>query len=411
MNDLVVAVDVGTSKVSCIAAGVDKKGQVEALSLAYSPVNGMDRGSVVDAEAVALTVNSVIGKVERHLGIQAREIYCGVGGLHVSSMTGQGIQPLVPGNRAVKRQDVHQVLGHSRQIPLPANREQIIAVPREYVLDGQRGIQDPVGLRGSRLEVKTHIVTGASDAIDRLEKVLSDSGSRRVMGMIPTSMASGLGLLSAHAAELGAVVIDIGAGKTDVAIFADGVLAYQGVVKIGADHFSHDICQLLKTDFIEAERLKSEFGSVVPGEIEAEDMVLVTQEGVEAQRSMKRPMLAEILESRAKELFSFVGGKLEESGLLGSTKQLVITGGGSQLVGMDLVATELLPFSQAKLQSPKVSGKFAKQVASPNLSTVVGIARYAMETGEDDLAPVSGFSNWKDRISTLKKSIGLGSKS
>ncbi len=411
MNDMVIAVDVGTSKVACLAAAVDKKGQVEAISLSYSPVNGMDRGTIVDAELVTQTVNSVIGKVERHLGLQATSVFCGVGGAHLTSMNGQGIQPLVPSNRAVKRQDVHQVVGHSRQMLLPPSREQILAVPREFVLDGQRGISEPVGLRGSRLEVVTHIVTGASAEIDRMEQVLSNGGTRKVIGMIPTAMGSGLGVLSAHAAELGAVVIDIGAGKTDVAVFADGVLAYQGVIKIGADHFSHDICQLLKTSFDEAERLKLEHGLAFSADVSSDEMILVSQEGVAEQRSMKRKMLCEILESRGKELFAHVGQKLDESGAIGSAKQLVLTGGGSLLGGLDRVAVELLPFSQAKLQSPKVSGKFSKQVASPNLSTVVGIARYAMESGEDDLAPVSGFSSWKDRISTLRKSIGLGGKS
>lgn len=409
MSDLTIAVDVGTSKVACVAAGIDKKGNLEVVSLAYGASAGVSRGMIQDVEAVSHAVNEVVGKVERHLSVSITNVWCGIGGAHLESASGQGITEISPPGRLIKRQDLHHVVNHSRQMLLPADREQVLAVPREYVVDGQRGISDPIGLKGSRFEVVSHIITGSSSEVDRMEEVISGS-ERRVMGMIPTALASGLGVLSQDAMELGAVVLDIGAGKTDVAVFSEGVLAYQGCVRIGADHFSQDICQLLKTDFDEAERLVMEFGSANSQLISPDETVNVTQYDQVGPRPMKRKMLSEILESRAKEIFQHVDSKLDESGLRSRAKQLVLTGGGADLAGITNCAEEVLGFSQVRGVFPKVTGPFVRQVASPNLSTVVGIARYAMESGEDDLAPVSGVSSWKDRISTLKKSLGFGKK-
>ncbi len=410
MSELVVAVDLGTSKAACVVADVGSKGGLEVVSLAYGPSAGVERGVVTDVASATTAVDSVVGKVERHLGTKVDQVWCSIGGAHLHSVTGQGLLPIYPPQRVLKRQDVHQVLNHSRQVLISPSAEQVLALPREFVVDGQHGISDPVGLRAGRLEVLTHVITGGKAEIAAMEAAVSGQ-SRRVVGMVPSALASGLGVLSQEMMDLGTLMVDIGATTTEVGIFVDGALAYQAVVKIGSDHFSHDIAQLLHTTFAEAERLKTEEGSVYTRSVEADDSVMVNQEEHSGPRPMKRKMLCEILESRGNELCQFVAAKIAESGVSQSEiKSVVLTGGGSLIDGCAELFAENLGVSSPRIVQPKVAGSFAKQVASPMLSTVVGVARYALEAGEDDLAPVSGFSSWKERISTLSKKLWFGEK-
>ena len=410
MSELIVAVELGTSKVACLAADSGDSGELEVTSMAYAPSRGMDRGEIVDAEALSEVLESVVSKVERHLGAKIEKVWCAIGGPHLQSVNGQGLSPIYPAARVIKRQDLHQVVKHSRQLVLPPDREQILAVPREFMLDGQRGISDPVGLRGSRLEVVTNVVTGDRTTIAKYEKIVAGE-SRKVVGMVPSPLGSGLGVLSQELMDLGSVVIDIGAGKTDVAVFSDGAFSFQSVIKVGADHYTHDIAQLLQTDFDEAERLKTEIGSVVSADVDKDEVVEVKQEGHAKPRQMKRKMLCEILESRGKEHCQIIGKVLNESGVdLSHVKSIVLTGGGSLIDGCPQLFEENLPFGKPRIVQPRVTGPFAKQAASPTLSTVVGIARYALESGDDDLAPISGFSSWKERISTISKKLWFSEK-
>lgn len=410
MSEFVVAVDLGTSKVACVAAELDEKGAMHVLSLAYGASQGVERGVVTDPAAAAASVESSLGKIERHLGTEIRRVWCSVGGNHLMSHVGQGMLPIYPAARPIKRQDVHQVLHHSRQVLLPPDSEQVLAVPREFVLDGERGIADPVGLRGSRLEVSTHIVTGGRIETEAAEEAVTGP-TRRLAGMVPSGLASGLGVLSQEAMDLGAVVIDIGAGKTDMAVFMDGAFVFNGVVRVGSDHFSHDIAQLLKTDFDEAERLKTEYGDLDPSVVDPGETVGVTQADHDGPRPMKRQTLCEILESRGNELCQLLAAKFEESGFdPKAMKTVVLTGGGSKLSGTVKLFSENMPLAKPKLAHPKVQGRFSKQVATPMLSAVVGVARYALHDEGEELAPVSGLSTWKDRISTIGKKLWFGEK-
>lgn len=410
MSDVIVAVDLGTSKAACVVAGAGPKGGLEVLSLAYGPSVGVEKGSVVDSAAASTAVDSVVGKVERHLGTKVSQVWCTVGGAHLKSVVGKGLLPIYPPQRVLKRQDLHQVLSHSRQVLISPDDEQVLALPTEFIVDGQRGIADPVGLRAGRLEVSTHIVAGSRAETEALERAVG-GGTRRVVGMVPGALASGLGVLSQDMMEMGTVLVDIGAATTSVGVFVDGVLVFQGVIKVGGDHFSHDIAQLLHTSFEEAERLKSEEGSVYAAGVNGEDSVMVTQEEHSTPRPMKRKMLCEIMESRGKELCEFVAAKVGESGVgTGALKSLVLTGGGSLTMGTEELFGENLGFGTVKLAAPRVDGAFAKQVSTPMLSAVVGTARYALEAGTDELAPVSGLSSWKERISTLGQKLWFGEK-
>ncbi|MCB0825673.1 MAG: cell division protein FtsA [Armatimonadetes bacterium] len=401
-NDQVAVVDLGTSKVACLVANVTEEGKLAVESLAYAPSQGVAKGEIVDADAAAQSVEKVVSKVERHLNRDLNQLWASISGSHLQSQAGQGAVPIYPAGRILRRQDIHQVIRHSRQQLMPPEYEQIMAVPREYKVDGERVSEEPVGRPANRLDVVTHIVTGNSDTVELMERTVG-FGGRATMGLAPCSLASGLGVLSKHAAEMGAVVIDLGAGKTDLAIFVEGAYAFQSVIKVGADHVTSDIMQLLKTDWDEAERLKSEEATALFEEIDKNDVVQISQVDANGQRNMQKRVLCEIVGSRVHELAKHINQSLENSGFDQSElKHLVLTGGGALLPGIAEVFAAETQFKNPRIVQPRVAGKFAKQVASPTLSTIVGLARYALESGEQDLAPVSGFSDWKDRISTIK---------
>ena len=392
----IVVLDLGSSKVAAIAARIGEAGRLEVLSLAYGPSRGVSKGTVTDMEEAAKAIDDAIAKIERHLRFRVEEIWLNVPTSTMLSLTGQAVSPLYPSPRPIKRQDVHQVLTQSKKLLIPDDREIVWSVPREYVVDGQRHIHHPTGVSGSRLEVVTHIVTAAIKPVDEAEKAIK-AGRRSIAGMVPASLASGFAVLSQEGRDLGAVVVDVGGGKTEVGVFIDGAYAYQAVVPIGGINVSRDIQQLLHTDFDEAERLKADYSSALPDTVSKSETVDVMQDG--QLRPMQRYVLCQIVESRMREIFEHVGAQLDKSGLeAGLPKMAVLTGGGSILKGTEELFEKTLPHFKCKVAQPKVDGKFAGQVASPMLSTAVGVARYALESEGEELAPVSGLSGWQDRI-------------
>lgn len=392
----IVVLDLGSSKVAAIAARMSDAGRLEVLSLAYVQSRGISKGGVTDLEEAAKAIDDVLGKIERHLKFRVEDVWTNVPTFAMLSLTGQAVAPLYPSPRAIKRQDVHQVLTNSKKLLIPDDRETVWAVAREYIVDGQRHIHHPTGLQGSRLEVVTHVVTAVTEQIDVAEQAVSAS-RRTVAGMVPASLASGYATLSKDGRDLGAVIVDVGGGKTEVGVFIDGAYAYQAVVPIGGINVSRDIQQLLHTDFDEAERLKADYSSALPDTVSKTETVDVMQQG--QIRPMQRYVLCQIVESRMREIFEHVGAQLEKSGLEGGLpKMAVLTGGGSILRGTEELFEKTLPQFKCKVAQPKVEGKFAGQVASPMLSTAVGIARYSLESEGEELAPVSGLSGWQDRI-------------
>ncbi len=396
-GNTVVALDIGTSKVAAVAAVNSAEG-LEVVSLAYMPSAGVKKGTIEDLASNATVVDDVLTKIERHLRFKIENVWLNVPSGGLLSMNGQAVQHLYPSPRAVKRQDVHSLIQQSRKIALPPDRETVLAIPRDFLVDGARHSRQPIGVSSSRLECVTHIVSAPSGHIVSAERTVQ-AGNRKVAGMVPAAMASGLGVLTPEGRDLGAVLVDIGGGKTDIGVFVDGVLAFQSVVPIGGSNVTRDIQQLLQTDFDEAERLKAEFAVAVSGNVSKNETVDVTQVGQDHARPMQRVVLCQIVESRLKEIFDHVGHALEQSGLGPDIpKMAVLTGGGSILAGTeDLFALHLGHF-KCKVAQPKVVGRFKSQVSSPMLSTAVGVARYSMESEGDEFAPVSGVSSWKDRV-------------
>lgn len=401
LQDAVVALEIGSAKIAALVARPDAKGRLEVISLAYGPASGFERWRIVDEEAAAASVENVVGKLERHLQVPIKRLYLGFSTPSMESLTGLAMTPIFPAGRAIKRQDIHTLVQSSRRATLRSDSGQILALPRHFLIDGRKVHLPPEGMGAEKLEVETHIVICPETELAQIESLVS-SGGREVLGLVPAGLASGLGTLSSDGLELGATVVDIGAERTSVGVFLEGGFAYQAVVPMGSAFITRDIMQLLSVEWDEAERLKCEEGEAWSAGIEDSDRVMVTQMGMSESRPMQKKVLAEIIESRVREIFNQVADSLEKFTPMEELPiMVVLTGGGSILKGTEQLCEEILHGKRCKVAQPKVAGRFSGQVASPMLATIVGVARYALESDEAELAPISGSSSWRDRFRTL----------
>jgi cell division protein FtsA len=397
--------DLGTTKAVCMAARSNDKGDIVVEGLAVVPCSAVQKGAVVDAEAAATAIDDAAAQVERMIGGPVDSLTVLVSGPHLASVNSQGFAPIYPNTRAVRRDDVLQVIGHSRQVVMPADREQIMAVPREFRIDGQRGVSRPIGMTGGRLEVVTHIVTGQSAVLQTLDRAVTMAG-RQVEQMVVGPLASGLGVATTKEAEQGCLVVDIGGNSTDVAWLDGGSVAFLASLQVGSAHATRDVAALVKTTEAEAERLKLESGAAIARLVGAAEAVTVTQLGSSEARPMQRRVLCEIIESRMREVASLVRRQIEQSGARALPPAIVVTGGGSQLPGVAELFAEALGGGTARTASPTVSGPQRRLAETPGMAAAVGAARFCLEGDELEFAPVAGFSNWKDKIRTLRSLLG-----
>jgi cell division protein FtsA len=405
-GNLVTVLDLGSTKAVCLAVESDADGQVKVVGMGTEPMRGVRRGVVAEIDEAARSIDNAVRKVQQMIGQEVGSLIVGIGGTHLEGVISQGFVPIYPRSRSITREDVLQVVNHSRQHILPPDREQIQAIPREFRIDGQRDIPRPIGMSGGRLEVVTYLVTGQVTHVQNIEKALS-MGGRKVEQMVLQPLASGLGVLTQEELELNSVVVDIGGGVTDVGIFSKGSILHSACLPIGGQLVTSDLSKLLKTTPEEAERLKTRFGAACARLVSESESVDVMQLGQTQARPLQRRVLCEIIESRMRELAQMVRQQIERSGLVGMLPGgVVLTGGGSLLPGSDKLFEEVLKHVRVRTAEPGIGGSFSSAEIPNGMAAAVGLARFAIQCGEDDLAPASGVGTWKERIRGIKALFG-----
>ncbi|HSI72346.1 MAG TPA: cell division protein FtsA, partial [Fimbriimonas sp.] len=316
-QDSVAVLDLGSTKAVCVAASIDEKGTVKIDAVASTPCNALKKGVLMEPSEASRCIEVVADRVAKETGRSIDSLVVGFGGAQFECLTGQGLKHVVPKGRLVTHQDVLEVVNHSQSLVLPAGKEQVQAVPREFRVDGEREVQKPVGMPASKLEVFTCVVAGETAALDAYDKAVKGAG-REIEQFVLTPLASGLGVLTPEEMDLGALVIDLGGGVTTVAAFKGGSIAYAGSIPAGSNYVTSDISQLLKTSLEEAERLKVTYGGAYAGVIPDTERVDVMQAGQTVARPMQRKVLCEIIESRMREIAKLVLHHAEKSGLYAS---------------------------------------------------------------------------------------------
>jgi len=373
-GEVLVGLDVGTSKVACVIAEVGGDGKVDVIGMGRHPSRGMRKGVVTNIEATIEAIGHAVQEAEAMSGIEVRSVITGIAGAHIESRSSHGV--VRTRHDEVTPEDVQRVIDAAKAMKLPEDRQVLHVLPQQFIIDGQDGVPDPVGMSGVRLEVDVHVITAAASAVQNLIKCCTRCGLD-VVDVVLEQLASAEAVLSDDEREMGVAVIDIGGGTTDVAVFLDGAIRYTGVVPIAGDHMTRDLVVGLRTATKAAEELKIRHGACLVELSDAEEVVEVPSVGGRPPRQVPRQVIAQILDARVHELFEYVRMELSKSNyyeLLSGG--VVLTGGASQLPGMLAVAEDVLGL-QARLGRPQGVGGLSDVVAHPEYATSVGLLLYA----------------------------------
>lgn len=387
MGDLVVGLDVGTSKI-CTLVGEVRADDIFVVGVGIEPSRGMKKGIVNDMESLTAAISASVHKAEKSSGYDISRAFVSVAGNHIASISSRGMVGIT-GQRAVNREDLDKALEAARAIAIPHNREVLHVVPRSYSLDGQERVRSPIGMHGFRLEMEAHIITASSTALANLEESVQNAGVI-VDRFILNPLASGHVVLTPEEKEMGVVVIDIGGGTTDLAIFIEGTVWHVAVISVGGDHLTNDITHWMHVPFDEAELVKIQHGSAQKRAVGLAETFVVQPFGEGMPTEFQRHDLAEVIEYRVIELFELVQREIKRSGYHGLLRAgAVITGGSSQLPGIREIAQETLGFP-VRLAKPERLTGMADALRNPSYSTSVGLLGLGLEM---DAAESGGHSN------------------
>lgn len=379
-QNLIVGLDIGTTKICCIVADLQRDGRLDIIGIGTHPSRGLKKGVVIDIDSTVESMRMAVEEAEMMAGVEIHMVYAGIAGSHIrgGNSIGGGHHP----DGEVTQRDVQRVLDAARAHNIPMDREIIHIIPQEYILDGQDGIREPMGMSGVRLEARVHIVTGAVASAQNIIKCANRCGLD-VADIILEQLASAEAVLMPDEKELGVCLLDIGGGTTDIAIFADGHIKHTAVLAIGGDHITNDIAVGLRTPTREADMIKRKFGCALASMVNPEETIEVPSIGDRKPRSLARHILAEIVEPRVEEMFTLVNREIARSGFAEMiTAGIVLTGGSSITEGMVELAEEVFN-KPVRRGPPRGIGGLSDVVASPVFATSVGLVLYASRFDKD----------------------------
>ena len=397
-KNLVVGLDIGTSKIVAIVAEVGPEGELNVIGLGTQPSRGLKRGVVVNIEATMASIQRVLEEAELMADCRIGAVTTGIAGSHIRSLNSSGMVAIKEGE--VAQADIDRVIETAKAIAIPNDQQILHILPQEFIIDGQDGVREPLGMSGVRLEVKVHIVTGAVSAVENIAKCVRRCGIE-LTDIVLQPLASAAAVLNDDEQELGVCLMDIGGGTTDIAVFAGGAIRHTAVIPIAGDQVTNDIAMTLRTPTKEAEELKIRHGCALRQLADANDVVEVPGVGDRAPRKLSRPMLAEVIEPRIEELYTLVQSELRRSGfeeLLSSG--IVITGGTSMLQGMAELGEEVFHLP-CRIGVPAYMGGLADVVRSPRYSTAIGLLMHGRDQrmrAEAARAQVRGIGGVAERM-------------
>lgn len=375
-KNLIVSLDIGTSKIAAIVGEVSADRQIEIIGYGSHPSKGLKRGVVVNIETTVQSIQRAVEEAELMAGCQIHSAFTGIAGNHIKSLTSHGIVAIR--DNEVSQVDIDRVLDAARAVAIPADQKILHVLPQEFIIDSQNGIREPIGMSGVRLESKVHLVTGAVSAAQNIVKCVRKCGLE-VADIILEQLASSYAVLSDDEKDLGVCLLDIGGGTTDIAVFIDGAIRYTAVIPIAGDQVTNDIAVALRTPTTSAEQVKIKYGCAMADLASHQDKFEVPGIGTRPDRELSRRDLAEVIEPRYEELFRLVRAELERSGFKHLIPAgLVITGGSAKTEGCIDLAESIFDMP-ARLGSPKSVKGLQDVVGDPSYSTGIGLLLYGLE--------------------------------
>lgn len=375
-ENIIVGLDLGTTKVCAIVGEVKEAGRVDIIGIGISPSHGLKKGVVVNIDSTVESVKKAVQEAELMAGVQIDSVYVGISGSHIKGINSRGVVAIK--NREVCQADVARVIDAARAVNIPMDQQILHVLPQEFIIDDQDGIKDPLGMYGVRLEAKVHIITGAVTSIQNIIKSCSRAGLR-VNDLVLQPLASSNAVLTQEERDLGVVVMDIGGGTTDTALFLEGSLWHTEVLPIGGNHLTNDIAIGLRTPASEAEKIKIKYGCALSSLVKPEEGLDVPSVGGRPPRQLSRQILAEIIEPRVEELFSMVQQRLKKTGFEDMfASGIVLTGGTALMEGIQEAAERFLGLP-IRRGTPKNIGGLMDVVNSPIYATGVGLVLFGSE--------------------------------
>ncbi|MCX7672898.1 MAG: cell division protein FtsA [Thiobacillaceae bacterium] len=381
-KDLIVGLDIGTSKIVALVAEVTPEGGINIVGMGSAPSRGLKKGVVVNIETTVAAIQRALEEAELMANCKITQVYAGISGSHVRSLNSHGMVPIR--DREVTQADIERVIETARAVNISADQQILHVLPQEFIIDGQEGVREPQGMSGVRLEVKVHIVTGAVSAAQNIVKCVRRCGLE-VRDLILQPLASALAVLNDDEKDLGVCLVDIGHGTTDIAVFTRGAIQHTAVIPIAGEQITNDIAMTLRTPTREAEDLKIRHG-VALRQLAPRDMIEVPGIGERSSRMLSIQTLSEVIEPRVEELYSLIQAELRRSGFEEQISSgLVLTGGSSGMRGMVELAEEVFHMP-VRVGVPDYIGGLSERVRNPRYATSVGLLLVGLEKHEVEQA-------------------------
>lgn len=374
-GNLIVGLDLGTTKTCALVGEVHKEG-IDVIGFGSTPSKGLRKGVVISIESTVDSINKVMEEAELMSGCKISGVYTGIAGSHIRGFNSHGVIGIKDGE--VTKHDINRVIEAAKAIAIPLDREIIHILPQEFVVDGQNGINDPLGMSGVRLETNVHMVTGLASSAQNIVKCANRNGLA-VKELVLQPLASSESTLEEDERELGVVLVDIGGGTTDIAFLKGGSIRYTSVLALGGDHITSDIAVGLRTSLTQAEELKVKYGSTVYSHTVKDETLDVTFMGGSNPRKVSRQFLCQIINSRIEEIFKLVHKEILKTGYRDLVAPgVVLTGGTSLLDGIAETAEQILNLP-VRVGYPNTVGGLSEIVKSPVYATAVGLLLYGMK--------------------------------
>ncbi len=380
-RNLLVALDVGTSKIVTLVAEITAEDTLELIGMGSHPSRGLKKGVVVNMESTVNAIQRSLEEAELMADAKIKDVITGIAGSHIKSFNSHGMVAIK--DKEVQQYDIDRVIETARAVNIPMEQQVLHILEQEFIIDGQGGVRQPLGMSGMRLEVKVHIVTGAVSAAQNIMKCVRRCGLE-VRDLMLQPLASADAVLLEDERDLGVCLVDIGGGTTDMAVFTEGAIKHTSVIPIAGDQITNDIAMALRTPTRDAEELKIAHGVALRQLASSAEMIEVPGVGDRGPRELSRQTLAEVIEPRVEELYSLIQRELRSSGLEELLSSgIVITGGSALMRGMVELGEEVFHMP-VRVGVPNYSGALAEVVRNPRYSTGVGLLMAGLEQVKRD---------------------------
>jgi cell division protein FtsA len=382
-RNLIVGLDIGTSKVVAIVGEVTPEGEIEIIGIGSHPSRGLKKGVVVNIESTVQSIQRAIEEAELMAGCQINSVYAGIAGSHIRSLNSHGIVAIR--DKEVGQLDVERVIDAARAVAIPADQKILHIIPQEFIIDNQEGIHEPAGMSGVRLEAKVHMITGAVSAAQNIVKCVRRCGLE-VDDIILEQLASSYAVLTDDERELGVCLVDIGGGTTDIAVFTDGSIRHTAVIPIAGDQVTNDIAVALRTPTQYAEEIKKKYACALRQLASSDESIEVPSVGDRPPRRLARQTLAEVVEPRYEELMVLIQAELRRSGFEDLVAAgIVLTGGSSKMEGLVELAEEVFHMP-VRLGMPQYVAGLVDVVRNPIYATGVGLLLFGHQNSEQRMS-------------------------